>query len=36
MIHCFGIEKRDGRFKAQAVADGRSQQRYTEKETCKI
>jgi type II secretory pathway component PulC len=33
MIHCFVIEKRDGRIKARAVADGGSQQRYTEKET---
>ena len=33
MIHCFVIEKRDGRIKARAVADGRSQQRYTEEET---
>jgi hypothetical protein len=33
MIHCFIIEKRDGRIKARAVADGRSQQRYTEEET---
>jgi hypothetical protein len=32
-IHCFVIEKRDGRIKARAVADGRSQQRYTEEET---
>jgi len=33
MIHCFVIEKCDGRIKARAVADGRSQQRYTEEET---
>ncbi len=33
MIHCFIIEKRDGRIKARAVADGRGQQRYTEEET---
>jgi hypothetical protein len=33
MIHCFVIEKRDGRIKARAVADGRGQQRYTEEET---
>jgi hypothetical protein len=33
MIHCFVIEKRDGRIKARAVADGRSQQRYSEEET---
>jgi hypothetical protein len=33
MIHCFAMEKRDGRFKARTVADGRSQQRYTEEET---
>jgi hypothetical protein len=33
MIHCFVVEKRDGRIKARAVADGRSQTRYTEEET---
>jgi hypothetical protein len=33
MIHCFLVEKRDGRIKARAVADGRGQQRYTEEET---
>jgi hypothetical protein len=33
MIHCFVIEKRDGRIKARAVANGRSQQRYSEEET---
>jgi hypothetical protein len=33
MIHCFVIKKRDGRIKARTVADGRSQQRYTEVET---
>ncbi len=33
MIHCFVVEKRDGRIKARAVADGRTQQRYTEEET---
>jgi hypothetical protein len=33
MIHCFVLEKRDGRIKARAVADGRTQQRYTEEET---
>jgi hypothetical protein len=33
MIHCFVIKKRDGRIKAKAVADGRSQQRYTDEET---
>jgi len=33
MIHCFVVEKRDGRIKARAVADGRSQIRYTEEET---
>ena len=33
MIHCFVVEKRDGRIKARAVADGRSQVRYTEEET---
>jgi hypothetical protein len=33
MAHCFIIEKRDGKIKARAVADGRTQQRYTEEET---
>jgi hypothetical protein len=33
VIHCFIIEKRDGRVKARAVADGRGQTRYTEEET---
>jgi hypothetical protein len=33
MIHCFVVEKRYGRIKARAVADGRSQIRYTEEET---
>jgi hypothetical protein len=33
MIHCFVVEKRDGRIKAWAVADGRSQVHYTEEET---
>jgi len=32
MLHCFMIEKRDGRIKTRAVADGRSQC-YTEDET---
>ncbi|MFN9979591.1 MAG: reverse transcriptase domain-containing protein, partial [bacterium] len=32
-IHCFLTEKRDGRIKARAVADGRSQKRYMEEET---
>jgi hypothetical protein len=32
-IHCFLTEKRDGRIKARAVADGRSQKRYLEEET---
>jgi hypothetical protein len=32
-IHCFVIEKRDGRIKARAVADGRTQPRYYEEET---
>jgi hypothetical protein len=32
-IHCFLTEKRDGRIKARAVADGRSQIRYTMEET---
>jgi hypothetical protein len=30
LLPFFVIEKRDGRIKARAVADGRSQQRYTE------
>jgi hypothetical protein len=29
-IHCFVVEKRDGRIKARAVADGRTQDRYFE------
>ena len=33
MIHCFVVEKGDGRIKARAVADGRSQHRYMEEET---
>jgi hypothetical protein len=33
MIHCFIIEKRDGRIKARAVADGRGQTHYSEEET---
>ncbi len=33
MIHCFIIEKRDGRIKARAVADGCGQTRYSEEET---
>ena len=32
-IHCFLTEKRDGRVKARAVVDGRSQIRYNEEET---
>jgi hypothetical protein len=32
-VHCFLTEKRDGRIKARAVADGRSQIRYSEEET---
>jgi len=32
-IHCFITEKRDGRIKARAVADGRSQTRYLEEQT---
>jgi hypothetical protein len=32
-IHCFLTAKRDGRVKARAVADGRSQVRYMEEET---
>jgi hypothetical protein len=33
IIHCFVDEKRDGRIKARAVADGQSQQRYMGEET---
>lgn len=32
-IHCFITEKRDGRVKARAVADGRTQTRYSEEQT---
>jgi hypothetical protein len=32
MIHCFVVEKKDGRIKARAVADGRSQVWHTEEE----
>jgi hypothetical protein len=32
-VHCFLTEKRDGRIKARAVADGRSEKRYLEEET---
>jgi hypothetical protein len=32
-IHCFVIEKRNGRIKARAVADGSTQDRYSEEET---
>jgi len=32
-IHCFLTEKRDGRIKARAMADGRTQVRYTREET---
>jgi hypothetical protein len=32
-VHCFLTEKRDGRIKARAVADGRLQIRYKEEET---
>jgi hypothetical protein len=32
-VHCFMTEKRDGRIKARAVADGRSQVRYLEEQT---
>jgi hypothetical protein len=31
-MHCFIVEKRDGRIKARAVADGRTQQKYMEEE----
>jgi hypothetical protein len=33
MIDCFVIKKRDGRIKARAVANGRSQQHYTKEES---
>jgi hypothetical protein len=32
-MHCFVVEKRDGRIKARAVADGRTQEKYMEEET---
>jgi len=32
-LHCFIIKKRDGKIKARAVADGRTQERYMEEET---
>jgi hypothetical protein len=32
-MHCFIIEKQDGKIKARAVADGRTQERYMEEET---
>jgi hypothetical protein len=32
-IHVFVVEKRDGRIKARAVANGRTQNQYTEEET---
>jgi hypothetical protein len=32
-MHCFIVEKRDGRIKARTVADGRSQERYMNEET---
>jgi hypothetical protein len=32
-MHCFITEKRDGRIKARAVTDGRTQTRYLEEET---
>jgi hypothetical protein len=32
-MHCFVVEKRDIRIKPRAVADGRTQTRYTEEET---
>jgi len=32
-VHCFITEKRDGRIKAWAVADGQSQVRYLEEQT---
>jgi len=32
-MHCFMVEKRDGRIKAQAVADGCTQKRNLEEET---
>lgn len=32
-IHCFVVEKRDGRIKARAIVGGRTQSRYYEEET---
>ena len=32
-MHCFIVQKRDGRIKARAVAEGRLQERYMEEET---
>jgi hypothetical protein len=32
-MHCFIVQKRDGRIKARAVEDGRLQERYMEEET---
>jgi hypothetical protein len=32
-VHCFMTEKRDGRIKARAVTDRRSQARYLEEQT---
>jgi hypothetical protein len=32
-MHCFIVQKRDGRIKARAVADVRSQEWYMEEET---
>ncbi len=32
-MHCFIVEKQDGRIKEGSVADGRSQERYMEEET---
>jgi hypothetical protein len=35
-IHCFVVEKRDGRIKARAVADGRTQKRYLERKHIRL
>jgi hypothetical protein len=32
-VYCFIVEKRDGKIKARAVADGRTQEKYMEEET---
>jgi hypothetical protein len=35
-VHCFMTKKRNGRIKARAVADGRSQTRYLEEQTSSL